>query len=675
MDNIIAAMESGHPHLTTQKAFYVAVSRAREGVELVINDAKRLVDHLEEVTGERVSALDAAERQVALGIQFGEERTDLPAVPENTWRFGLDRLMLGHAMVGNGSRTFDGILPCDDVEGPEVRLMGELDRFAEEIFDAAHDLGTPRTAAEWQDTLDGLLTRFFSGREAEEDIETIRAAVRRLVDESHRAGCADTLSLQLILRGLDRLLRQPGGAWAFLSGSVTFCTMVPMRNIPAQVVCLLGMNDESYPRSRRPPGFDLVPRHPQKGDRSRRDDDRYLFLEALLSARHTFYVSYVGRSIRDNTDIPPSILASELQDAIQTSCVGDDGVQMLDLVTTHPLQPFSPRYFAGDDRLFSYARELCEAAKASRNAARNRPTTAPAFLSSTLPTPDEEWRTVRLDALLRFYRDPTKYFLKNRLGVVLDDSESLIENSEPFELVQLNRYQVRDRLMDLALERHDEGKLRDLVRASGALPHGLVGERALESLQVEVGQVASRLLPLLPAERLPPETIDQEFGNLRLVGALSGLTHDGIVDHGFDNTRKPGSPRKATQPNGRDHLALWIRHLALNVMSPPGVALTSRRVSNLGILELKPIPNAAQRLSELLELYWDGLQRPMQLFPDKSIECLLGSRETVALSEIASPWNAYPNVAFRSRDPGDAEFLTLAHQVFGPLLDAAEFTK
>lgn len=598
------------------------------------------------------------------GIRWGidaahREALGLPAVPENTWRFGLDRLMLGHAMAGLGHRLFDGILPCDDVEGAEVRLMGQLDRFAEEIFAAARELGTERTAEEWQTYLEGLLARFFASQAAEEDLETIRGAVRRLVDESRKGGCTAPLSLRLIHRGLDRLLRQPGGAWAFLSGSVTFCTMVPMRNIPAEVVCLLGMNDESYPRSRRPPGFDLVPRHPQKGDRSRRDDDRYLFLEALLSARDTFYVSYVGRSIRDNTDIPPSILVSELTDVIDASCHRPDGAPLA-ILTTHPLQPFSPRYFQNDDTLFSYASELCDAAEAAQAAMSIRPAAAPAFLAQPLPSPDAEWRTVRLDALLRFYRDPTKYFLKNRLGVLLDEAEALIESSEPFKLEALNRFQVRDRLMELALARHDPRELRDVLRASGALPHGLVGDRALDVLSVQVERVANRIAPLLPKERLPPETIDTCLGDLRLVGALSGLTPEGILDYGFD------------KPNGRDRLALWIRHLTLNVIAPDGIALRSRRVSDRGVFGFGPVADPREKLGFLLDLYWQGLHRPVRLFPDKSLECQQGRRERVELKDVTSPWNTYPAVAFRSQDPGDEEFFDLAQLVFGPLVESTE---
>lgn len=100
----------------------------------------------------------------------------------------------------------------------------------------------------------------------------------------------------------------------FLAGSVNFCTLMPMRAIPFRVVCLLGMNDGDYPRAQQPLDFDLMASDYRPGDRSRREDDRYLLLEALLSARDQLYVSWVGRSIRDNSERPASVLIGQLRD-------------------------------------------------------------------------------------------------------------------------------------------------------------------------------------------------------------------------------------------------------------------------------------------------------------------------------------------------------------------------
>ena len=58
VDNVIAAMEARHRHLTTQKSFYVEISRARDRAELVTDDAKELCAQLQAVTGERIAALE-----------------------------------------------------------------------------------------------------------------------------------------------------------------------------------------------------------------------------------------------------------------------------------------------------------------------------------------------------------------------------------------------------------------------------------------------------------------------------------------------------------------------------------------------------------------------------------------------------------------------------------------
>ncbi len=69
VDRVIAAMEAEHAHLTTQKTFYVEISRARHRAELVTDDREALRERLEAATGERIAALEA----------IGPERGEAPA--------------------------------------------------------------------------------------------------------------------------------------------------------------------------------------------------------------------------------------------------------------------------------------------------------------------------------------------------------------------------------------------------------------------------------------------------------------------------------------------------------------------------------------------------------------------------------------------------------------------
>src|SRR5690606_17692214 len=187
-------------------------------------------------------------------------------------------------------------------------------------------------------------------------------------------------------------MQDPGLSQRFFAGAITFATLMPMRAIPFRHVCLLGMNDGAYPRARQPLDFDLMGRDYRPGDRSRREDDRYLFLEALLSAREHLHVSWVGRSILDQSERPASVLVAQLRDhlaagwrlagrepghragdppADEADSAREAGEQLLRALTIeHRLQPFHPAYFgAGDERLFSYAREWRAAAQPGRERA------------------------------------------------------------------------------------------------------------------------------------------------------------------------------------------------------------------------------------------------------------------------------------------------------------------
>ena len=313
----------------------------------------------------------------ATGVRWGvdgESRAalDLPATAEHTWRAGLDRLLLGYALPAGGRRLFGGILPYDEVEGAASRVLGRLCSFAEALFAAREELARPRPVSEWADLLLRLLGRFLEADEDEEEqVADIRRAAAALAAEADRADFADPVSLAVARSALQAALGEGRGGGRFLAGRVTFCAMVPMRSVPFQVVCLIGLNDGSYPRSRRAPGFDLMSDDIRTGDRSRRDDDRYLFLEAIVSARRVLYLSYVGQSNRDNAPLPPSVLVSELLEYVERGFTlgDDDGALRERLLTRHPLHAFSPRYFRGgadEPRLFSYSEEFCEASRRRR---------------------------------------------------------------------------------------------------------------------------------------------------------------------------------------------------------------------------------------------------------------------------------------------------------------------
>jgi len=598
------------------------------------------------------------------GIRWGIDAVHragfgVPATAEHTWRFGLERLLLGYALPGGGENTFENIAPYDDVEGSLGQILGHFVSFAESAI-RLNTLPAPRTVHQWSEILHGVLSEFFNAEESrDEEMEMVRAAIATLESQARTAGFAGAVPLDVIKSALRTALEVPGRG--FLSGGVTFCAMVPMRSLPFGVVCLIGLNDGAFPRMRRLHAFDLMESDFRKGDRSRRDDDRYLFLESLLSARSVFYISYTGQHIRDNSSIPPSVLVSELLDHIARGFRGPAGRDMRDhLLVRHPLQPFSVRYFNGGP-LFSYSATLCQAAnRAGRGSAASRPP-----FSGPLPEPDDEWRTVALASLIRFFMNPARYFLRERAGIRLEEADEEVSGREPFTNDGLGSYELKQRVLAMHMQGKAMPEMLRVARGSGLLPHAQVGAVTFHETSELVESFARRLRGALPEGTSEPLAIDMAIGPLRLQGALTGLSGPGLLGYRLANC----------QP--KDLFDAWIRHLALNAVRPAGIEPCTRWLLQDATLRFSPVEEARGVLENLARLYWRGLSEPLKFFP-KSARTYV---EKGSLKAARGVWDysehkhgegkdRYYLLAFRGCDPLDGEFEQLSQAVFGPMMQA-----
>jgi exodeoxyribonuclease V gamma subunit len=627
-----------------------------------------------------------------------------PPFPHNTWRFGLERLLLGYAMPGGDRELFGGTLPYDDVEGGTAELLGKLAELCETLFRFHAMLATPRPLDAWRDDLKLLLDAMIASDDLTADQHNeVRKGLARLAARATKASFTAELPLDAVRPLVIDELARATTARGFLSGGVTFCEMVPMRAIPFRVVCLLGMNGDAFPRVRRPLGFDLIARHPRRGDRSAREDDRYLFLEALLSARDRLLITYVGQSIRDNGEQPPSVVVSELLDALGESFVvpgdddGPDGelpserAQRLireRVVVRHPLQPFSARYFVGDPDLFSYASTYHDGASALSQP-RGR---APAFVREPLAdaTAVEE---VRVADLVYFVQQPARFFLQRRLLVSLGKDADPIENREPLLLDNLESWRVGDRILSHVGAGGDPDLVYAALRAQGAMPLGEPGRHAYDELVPEVEAIAARARELTAGGRLEPLEIDAPFAGLRLTGAID----DVYAQHGQVRVQFSRLQR-------RSELGTWIHHLLLSCFAPDGypraATVVGRQPSGGKSSEIQVAfrapANPQALLAKLIELYVEGTRRPLPLFPNATsrafVEALRKHQGDVdrALEEARKPYDndlqkyqesadGYVRVAFADAHPFDqgavlasAGFAEVSLAVFGPLLEHRE---
>jgi exodeoxyribonuclease V gamma subunit len=606
--------------------------------------------------------LDAAGR-AALG---------LPAEPHNTWQAGIDRLLLGYAMPSGGRELFQGMLAFDHVEGAETRVLGDFIEFSRRAFALSADLAQPKQLTEWSAALSRILSEFLAaGEDGETELRYIEGILRELAETAASAGFTEPVTVE-VMRGFveDRLKAQRIG-YGFLSGGVTFCAMLPMRTIPFRAVCLVGLNHDAFPREHHPPAFDLMARNPRRGDRSRRNDDKYLFLEALLAARRTFYVSYVGQSIQDNSEQPPSVLVSELLDALLKE-YGAAGRLGGDRVTRHRLQAFAPEYFDGSAGLFSYSRDDLQACARAGEGTRD----ATFFRRPLDLTPEEAagWREVSPERLRSFFAHPARFLVQNRLDVRLEENAAAPEEREPFAIDPLTRYRMAQSLLNARLAGEDPRGLLPVLRAAGELPHGPAGDLLFHRLQGEVAKFSAAILRRLPPLRAETIAIDRRLSEFHLTARLTNLSAEGCLQLRY------------AEVGAKDFLELWLRHLFLCIGAGDRLPCRSLLIGKDALWSFEPVADCDQVLTGLLAAYWQGLSEPLPFFPGLSLAFFRQRSRTGetgprrALAGARRKWEGregapgvsedpYHRLCFGQNDPLNAEFQRLAHEVYQPLFD------
>jgi exodeoxyribonuclease V gamma subunit len=612
----------------------------------------------------------------ATGIRWGIDGADrsrfgVPRFNENSWQEGLQRLLIGYALPSEKDQFFHGILPYDDVEGSESRVLGRFADFALALFEHIRALEAPRVAHEWQSALLDLLERFIrTDEETEPDVQPVRAALHSFAIGAGRAGFKDPIGIEAVRYWLEEKLQAEAWGQGFLAGGVTFCEMLPMRSIPFRIVALVGMDSTAFPRQGRPPGFDLVARDPRPGDRSLRAEDRYLFLEALLSARERLYISYVGQSIQDNSEIPPSPLVNELLDYVEQGFVPEPPAQTAQehLLVRHPLQAFSREYFSGGGQLFSYAQDNLEALRAW-----DRRVTEPApFMKLPAGDPPEERRLLDISELKRFFRQPVEYFLRQRLGIRLQESPVPTEDSEPFSLDGLSRYGIEQEICARLLADEGISGLAAVVMKRGILPPGTVGEVLFRQSVATAVEFVRKVRPLLGKTPPAARAISLDINGFHLSGSIRDF-HGNVLLHYRCADIKP-----------KDQLGAWIDHLAWNAGAASGKEVPTILAGKDRCFQFSAAQKCREYLQELLEIYWTGLKEPLRFFPISSFayaEAIQKQEEPEsALKAAEKAWGAhsrerpgegdepYNKLAFGNCTPLNRAFVDLAAAILEPLL-------
>ena len=643
-------------------------------------------------------ALDA-EHRGSLGV---------PAVSRHSFVDGLDRLFLGYALPSRVDAPFDDRMPAGDAEGSDAMALGALWGFIDALATLRRNMSTPQPAAAWPGLLADALDSFMAPRDNElEDVREVHAVLEELGSQWQRSELAETLSVEVVRTALAQGLDDParGGV---PTGMVTFSSMSSLRNVPFKVVCAVGLNDGAFPSSTRPSEFDLMALQPRRGDRQRRIDERNLFLDLLLAARETIHLSYVGRSVRDNSLLPPSVLISELLEYLVPAIAQDatedpDGAPALAgartrLVVEHPLQPFSEVAFRVDSdvRQRSFQREYAEALKSSL--ASPPPITvlslssaedegvdeedgdvepAAPFFASPLPEPGDEWRDVPLERLIHFFRNPCRYLLERRLGIALRRDVEELQDDEPFLPDVPGRTALARRLLPSLLDGTDIVAVRAMALAGTEFPVGAFGRRFLDRELTGLQDFAARIAEATREPCLEPHAVSLDIAvegrPWRVHVGFADLRSCGLVRYRYDDLRTT------------DHLTAWLHHLMLCASPPAGVERSTTWWGRNGKFQFKPCDEPLAVIETLLRLYERGLREPLSFFPKTSWSYVTSEGSLSAATQawrvskhrpFAEGADAAYRLGLRGRPdplgPGLEEFDACARAVIDPLLACLE---
>ncbi|MEI8326110.1 MAG: exodeoxyribonuclease V subunit gamma, partial [Betaproteobacteria bacterium] len=442
--------------------------------------------------------LDAKHRK-AWGVP-----ADVPGLDQNTWAFGLRRLLLGYAV--GGGEPWDQTVPQAGLGGLDAALISALLDWVDAISQTLRELSQPQTPAQWGVSLVNLVARFF---EASDEAEERR--LQRLLDplevwlQSCQEARLDTpLPLDVVREHWLSQIEDVGLHQRFFGGGVQFGTLMPMRSIPFQVICLIGMNDGDYPRQGAARDFDLMAQSWRAGDRSRREDDRYLFLEALLSARQRLYLSWQGHRATDNAEQPPSVLVAQLIDYLNACWTPARAPRQ------HPLQAYSQAYFLQGSAFSSYDLDW---ARVHAAAGADRPATE----LSPSPLPE----SLTLDELRQLLRHPVQVFFRQRLRVQLDSVEGQLEEVEPFALDPLQKFNVGQAL----LQASDASAALHKLQWSGQLPMSAFGDKEAAEFESKLSQVLARKdewRAQFP-DAVAPQSLALSLDGIAIRGDLTGV--------------------------------------------------------------------------------------------------------------------------------------------------------
>lgn len=557
-----------------------------------------------------------------------------------TWDQSSNRLVMGFAVdpeqINPEEFPFD--LPSRIFESSSSALF---EKWITVLYELKKQLtpicSSTMSLKEWSDYFFSLKKNFFKsivGDKNSADAEIFLETQIRSISSSEDTLKLETFSFESVYAQFEKKLSEEKSS--FFEGelqSVRFCSLLSMRALPAKIVVLIGLSEGSFPRQDIPSSLnsmrnsiecDYVP--------SQVDFDRYLFLEALLSARSYFILSYSAFSSEEQRPVQASLLVQELFNYLDDGYTIEGKSISEQCTINHPFDSFHKSYFS-DKGFRSYSKKHYAMAKAFYRSDKQEPyQLIKEFEMQSSSLCNEEEIFVDLKDLSAFASNPLKIFLNKKHNIYVDKQTE--ESKEPFELIALDKYQFRRESVKMPFSSVVEKAIK-----IGKMPTAkLFKAIAFDALEVDVGTMHNNfkmagvdpkaIFPVVFSQQYEEVSFSEEKGwmlpalkftldsgaKIVLVGSIKEVSSKGIIFHQDRNI-------KGVARIWPEFLALYTAIEKYNLpIDPQMISSKNHKVITA------PSSDFENKLKMFIEYYFLGLNNLSPLIPEW-IESILKNDE------------------------------------------------
>lgn len=526
-----------------------------------------------------------------------------------TWQYTIERLLMGYAMPQSAGLV-DDVIPFDSVEGSQAAVLGCCINFLKILFYLYMEAQKPKKLEGWIEYCNTLINTMLDVENNSYDYENIQnlfLSLKTIVTDNK---LNDDIEFLVIKSWIEDFLSEQRGSSNFLSKGITFCQLLPMRSIPFKVVCLLGMNDGQFPRLDENISFDILRNNTYKDTlprciRSKRNDDRYLFLESIISAKEYLFISYQGQSPIDLSSKEPSIVVNELLEYIERGFyIPNQSKSIRDIIVTqHHLHHFHPGYFQENSKYFSYSKMWLDESKTLYGQKQNyQPLITQSAGSQKLDT------AITMDELIQFFNNPARYFITKVLGIYLRDNVIELDSNELLSVAGgLDKYLLYNEIIAWRIANKDIQQFMRIKKKEGVIPDGILGDVIVKNADTDVAGFIENVKKYCDGDKHTYELASTVNGGITVTGTPT-LYGNKQVFYRYATIK------------AKDRLKAFLWHIFVCATLEFGITTYVLTKDGTQPLAYKSIPDekAKTYLEQYLHLFKVGNKRIIPFFPETS---------------------------------------------------------